>query len=425
MEPILTKNIKPGGPSCSLADYEKRGGYAALRKALNRYTPAEVMQIVTDSNLRGRGGAGFITGKKWALLPPVDKSEHPRILIANFDEMEPGTFKDRFLVQGDPHQLIEGILISAYACEADMAYIFVRGEYVDAIRMLERALAEAKSANYIGKNILHKGWNFEIHLHTSAGRYMCGEETGLVDALEGRRPNPRTKPPYAVTSGAWGKPTVVNNVETLCCVPHIIARGADWFRRLGKAKDAGMKLYGVSGHVKRPGVYELPMGTTLQELIEEHAGGMLDGYKFRAALPGGASTKFLDSTEMDLPLEYQTMGEKGYFFGTGCAIVLDDKTCIVGMVHNLLKFYARESCGWCTPCWAGIAWTKDLLNEIEQGRGKPEDIELLTEQAHFFGFNTFCALALGAVQPLQSSIQKFREDYEQHIKQQRCPWRAA
>ena len=424
MEPVLTKNMKPGAPPLSLKDYEAAGGYSALRKALSQYSPAEVTQIVTDSTLRGRGGAGFPVGKKWSAMTPVEKSSHPRFFLVNFDEMEPGTFKDRMLVQGDPHQLIEGLLISAYACQADIGYIFVRLEYTEPIAILQQALAEAAAAGYSGDNILGKGWSCQLKLHVSAGRYICGEETGLVNSLEGKRAIPRAKPPYLVTSGAWGNPSVVNNVETICCVPHIIERGAEWFKSIGNAKDAGPKIYGTSGRVKRPGAYELPIGTTLRELIEEHAGGMQQGYRFKAALPGGAATMFLTEAEMELPLEFQSLSEHQLFFGTGCAIVVDDRSCIVGATRNLEKFFARESCGWCTPCRDGLPWLEKLLVGFEEGGALGGDIELLEENARYIGPNTFCALALGAVQPLLSSIKHFRGDYEEHIIQRRCPWRA-
>ena len=423
MEPVLTRNIKPGGPPCSLAEYEAAGGYSALRKALAQYTPGEVVQLVTDSRLRGLGGAGFPTGMKWKGLPPLEKSARPRLLIVNLDEMEPGTFKDRHLVEGDPHQLIEGTLIAAYACQADVGYIFVRAEYVKPARILERALAEARQAGYLGRNILGKGFDFELGLHLSAGRYMCGEATGLINAMEGKRAIPRTKPPYEVICGAWGKPTVVNNVETLCCVPHIVERGPEWFESLGKAKDAGMKIYGVSGRVRRPGSFEAPMGTTLRELIVEHAGGMLEGYRFRGALPGGASTMFLTPAEMEVPLDFDSLKEIHCFFGTGTVIVLDDKTCIVGMLHNMQQFYARESCGWCTPCRDGLPWLENLLLDFEEGRAQPGDPELLLDLTHHIHGNTFCALALGAVVSIESSLQKYRGDYDEHIKQQRCPWK--
>jgi len=425
MEPVLTRNIKPGQPPPSLREYEATGGYGALRKALTQRSPAEVVQLVTDSKLRGRGGAGFPTGQKWAALPPFEQSARPRVLIANCDEMEPGTFKDRFLVEGDPHQLIEGVTIAAYACQAEVGYIFVRGEYVEAANALERALPEAEHAGYLGNDILGKDWSFDLKVHSSAGRYISGEETGLVNALEGKRAIPRTKPPYVVTVGAWGRPTVVNNVETLCCVPHIVERGAEWFQTLGKAKDAGMKIYGVGGRVKRPGCFELPMGTTMRELVEEHAGGMQEAYSFRAALPGGASTMFLDTSELEVPLDYDSLKEIGVFFGTGCAIVLDDRTCPVGMVRNLQQFFARESCGWCTPCRDGLPWIAYLLGELEEGRGRAEDIQLLGELSHFIYNNTFCALAMGAVVSVQSSLRKFQKDYEEHVGRQGCPWKVS
>ena len=376
-----------------LEAYERNGGYQALQKSIGM-EPGDITKIVSDSKLRGRGGAGFTTGVKWSAMPPIDGSNHPRYLACNFDEMEPGTFKDRFLVQGDPHQLIEGLLIASRACQIDIAYIFVRDEYRRARKILEHALAEAADKGYIGKNVLGSGWDIEIHIHVSAGRYMCGEETGLLNALEGKRANPRSKPPYPQTSGLWGKPTVVQNVETLCCVPHIVEHGAEWFINLGKAKDSGTKIYGASGRVKNPGCWELPMGSTMRELVEEHAGGMLDGYKFRAALPGGASTMFVDASQMDIALDYETLKDMGMALGTGIAIVLDDKTCPVAMMHNLEMFYARESCGWCTPCREGLPWLEEILREIERGDGEPGDIDLLLDQAKFLGPNSFCALAM-------------------------------
>jgi len=422
MEPVLTRNFRPGQPPMDLREYEAAGGYSALRRAVRKHTPEEVVKIVLDSNLRGRGGAGFPTGQKWANMPPVEQSERPRIIIANLDEMEPGTFKDRYLVENDPHQLLEGLLIGAYACQADLGYVFTRGEYLQPpATAIERALAEAEQAGYVGRNILGSGWDFEVHIHMSAGRYMCGEAMGILNATEGKRAIPRTKPPYEVTSGAWGKPTVVNNVETFCCVPHIILRGAEWFRNLGKANDAGTKIYGISGRVKRPGSYELPMGTTLRELLE-HAGGMLDGYQFKAALPGGASTMYLASREMDVPLEFESLKEIDCYFGTGTAIIVDDRTCIVGLTHNLQAFYARESCGWCTPCRDGLPWIEELYRDQEEGRGQSGDPELLMELARSIHGNTFCALALGAVVSIESSLKKFRGEYDDHTRLGRCPF---
>jgi NADH-quinone oxidoreductase subunit F len=424
MDPVLTKNIQPGREPLSLRDYEQAGGYQAFRQVLAKHTPEEVQKMVLDSGLRGRGGAGFPTGRKWAAMPPLENSARPRYLVCNFDEMEPGTYKDRFLVEGDPHQFLEGLLVAAYACQCDIGYVFIRWAYKYPAELLERALAEAEAAGYLGRNILGKGWDFDLHLHTSAGRYICGEETGLLNALEGKRANPRAKPPYPMTSGAWGKPTLVQNVETLCCVPHIVTGGAEWFKSLGQAKDAGTKIYGASGRVKHPHCVELPMGVTLRELIEEHMGGMRDGYRFRAALPGGASTRFLGTDHLDVPLDFDSLKEIKAFLGTGTAVVLDDKTCVVDMNRNLQKFFARESCGWCTPCREGLPWLEEVLGEIEAGRGLQGDLELLLEQAKFIGPNSFCALALGAVQPLESSLALFRNDYEEHIRMKKCPWKA-
>lgn len=423
MEPVLTRNIIARPGTTWIDDYEKNGGYQGLQKAL-QMTPQDIVQVVTDSKLKGRGGAGFPTGMKWSSLPPTDKSTHPRYIVCNFDEMEPGTFKDRFLIEGDPHQLIEGLLIAGYACQMDIGYIFIRLEYKSATEILKRAIAEAKNRGYVGENILGSGWSFDIRVHTSAGRYMAGEETGLLDAIEGRPANPRSKPPYPGTSGAWGKPTVVQNVETLSNVPHIVENGADWFMSLGKAQDSGTKIYGASGKVKNPGCWELPMGSTLRDIIDSHAGGMLEGFAFRAALPGGASTQFMDESELDIPLDFETLKEKKMFLGTGTAIVLDDKTCPVDVCRNLERFYARESCGWCTPCREGLPWLENILDDIESGRGEPGDIELLLDQSKRLGPGTYCALALGAVQPLMSAIGKFRSEFEEHIRLKRCPYKS-
>jgi NADH-quinone oxidoreductase subunit F len=423
MDPVLTKNIvsKPG--TVWIEDYEKNGGYRSFQKAL-KMSPSEVVQLVTESGLRGRGGAGFPTGKKWSSVLPIANSIRPRYLACNFDEMEPGTFKDRFLGQHDPHQLLEGLLIAGYACQLDVGYIFVRLEYLEIAEILKRAIGEAKGRGYIGENVLSSGWTFDVRIHTSAGRYMAGEETGLLNALEGKPANPRSKPPYPGTSGAWGRPTVVQNVETLSCVPHIVEHGAEWFRSLGKAKDAGTKIYGASGKVKTPGCWELPMGSTLREIIEERAGGMREGLAFRAALPGGASTRFMDSSQLDVPLDFDTLKEHGLFLGTGTAIVLDDKTCPVAACHNLQMFYSRESCGWCTPCREGLPWIEKILRDIENGLGQPGDVEdLLIGQGNYLGPNTYCALATGAMFPLLSAIEKFRDDFEEHIRIKGCPYK--
>ena len=424
MERPLTQNIRLDRDPLSLREYERAGGYEALRKTLRTMTPQEVTELVKASNLRGRGGAGFPTGNKWSFVPMGDDAPHPKYLIANADEMEPGTFKDRLLLEGDPHQLLEGMITSAYAIQADVAYIFLRAEYVQAARLLTRAIAEAYDAGLLGDKILGSGYNLELRLHTSAGRYMCGEETGLLNALEGKRAIPRARPPFPQVSGLWGKPTVVNNVETLCNVPHIVTHGADWYKGLSRSEDAGTKIYGVSGKVKRPGAWELPMGTTIREILEEHAGGMRDGLRFRGVQPGGASTDFLTEEHLDVPMDYGTVQKAGSRLGTGTMIVLDDQTCPVGMVQNLEHFFAQESCGWCTPCRDGLPWTALILSALEEGQGQPDDLEKLALHTKFLGFGmTFCALAPGAMEPLQSALKYFHEDFERHIQEKRCPWR--
>jgi NADH-quinone oxidoreductase subunit F len=338
--------------------------------------------------------------------------------------MEPGTFKDRLLLEGDPHQLIEGMIAAAYAVQADIGYIFLRAEYTLAAERMRKAIAEAYDDHHLGKNILGSTYSFDMHLHVSAGRYMCGEETALLNALEGKRANPRSKPPFPQVSGLWGKPTVVQNVETLCNVPHIVNHGPDWFKSLSHTADGGTKLYGVSGKVKRPGLWELPMGTTVREILEEHAGGMREGLKFRGLLPGGASTDFLTEQHLDTRMDFTEVQKAGSRMGTGTMIVLDDHTCPVGMLWNLEHFFAQESCGWCTPCWSGLNWAERILRSLEEGTGQPGDLEKLGFQTKINApGHTFCALAPGAMEPLQSALKYFREDFEQHIREHRCPWK--
>ena len=339
--------------------------------------------------------------------------------------MEPGTFKDRLLMERDPHQLVEGMIIASYAIEADVAYLFIRGEYILSGQRLQNAIDEAYANHLLGRNILGTGYSLEMYIHMSAGRYICGEETGLLNALEGKRANPRSKPPFPPVVGAFGKPTIVNNVETLCNVPHILKNGTPWFRGLSKSKDTGTKLFGASGKVKRPGLWELPMGTTIREILEEHAGGMRDGFKFRGLLPGGASTDFLTEQHLDVAMDFTEVQKAGSRMGTGTMIILDDQTCPVGMTWNLTHFFAQESCGWCTPCWSGLGWCERILAAMEQGRGQAGDMEKLQFQTKFMGpGNTFCALAPGAAEPIQSALKYFREDFERHISEKRCPWRA-
>ncbi|MGH7844411.1 MAG: NADH-quinone oxidoreductase subunit NuoF [Candidatus Binatia bacterium] len=424
MEAPLTKNIRRGEEPLDLRGYEQAGGYQALRKALQQMTPKQVQEQVSNSNLRGRGGAGFPTGKKWSFVPMGDDAPHPKYLVVNADEMEPGTFKDRLLLEGDPHLVVESAILSAYAIEADVAYIFLRWAYKLAEKRLRKAIAEAYQAGCLGKNILGSGYSLELHLHVSAGRYMCGEETGLLNSLEGKRAIPRAKPPFPQIRGLWGKPTIVNNVETLCNIPPIITKGWEWFTQLSRSRDSGTKLYGVSGKIRRPGLWELPMGTTIREILEEHAGGMRDGCKFRALLPGGASTDFLTEQHLDVPMDYGSVEQAGSRLGTGTMIVLDDQTCPIGMVQNLEKFFAQESCGWCTPCRDGLPWTAQTLQALEDGRGEPRDLERLALHTKLLRpGHTFCALAPGAMEPLQSALKYFREDFERHIREKRCAWR--
>jgi len=423
METPLTRNILPGEKPPDLAQYEKSGGYAALREAL-RMSPDDIMEEVKEANLRGRGGAGLPTAKKWSFVPMGEDAPHPKYLICNADEMEPGTFKDRLLLEGDPHQLLEGMIISGYAIQADIGYIFLRWAYKLAAERLEQAIGEAYRQGYLGRNILGSEYSLELHLHVSAGRYMCGEETALLNALEGKRANPRAKPPYPQVSGLWGKPTVVNNVETLCNVPHIVNHGAAWFKSLSRSGDGGTKLYGVSGRVKKPGLWELPMGTPIRQILEEHAGGMRDGYRFRGLLPGGASTDFLVSDHLDTAMDFESMQAAGSRLGTGTMIILDDRTCPVGMLRNLEHFFAQESCGWCTPCWSGLSWVEQILQGLEEGEGQASDLERLQAHARLLGpGHSFCALAPGAAEPLQSGLKYFRDDFERHVQEKRCPWR--
>ena len=425
MEKVLTRNIGIEQRPTDLKAYEANGGYQGLRKAMSSMSPEDCQAVVSDSSLRGRGGAGFPTGMKWSFVPSDDKcTPGHKYLVCNADEMEPGTFKDRLLMECDPHQLIEGMILSAYTIGADISYIFIRGEYLVAIQRLRDALQECYAAGLLGDNILGSGYSLEMYVHPSAGRYICGEETALINALEGKRANPRVKPPFPQVSGLWGRPTIVNNVETLCNIPHIIDRGADWFKTLGVGEDAGTKLFGVSGKVNNPGCWELPMGTPIREIIEEHAGGMRDGYQLKGFLPGGGSTDFLTAEHLDLAMDYNVIGAAGSRMGTGTMIILDDRTCPVGMVLNLIRFFAHESCGFCTPCRDGLPWSRQVLQDIEEGRGQPEDLETLAYQVKYIGAigNTHCALAPGAMEPLQSALKYFYDDFKQHISSGRCPY---
>lgn len=421
METPLTEHIKIGRPPLSIKDYEMVGGYYAVSKAL-KMVSSDVIELVKNSKLTGRGGAGFSTGLKWSLVPR--ETTGPKYLVANADEMEPGTFKDRYLLEGNPHQLIAGMIIASYAIQAQKAYIFLRWAYKDAETILKKAIAEAYNSGYLGKNILGSGYNLDLYVHSSAGRYICGEESALINSLEGKRGIPRSKPPFPATSGLFGRPTVINNVETLCWIPHIIEKGAEWFSSLSLTAEGGTKIFGVSGRVKKPGLWELPMGTTLREIIEEHAGGMQDGYRLRGLIPGGGSTDFMVESHLDTKMDFASVRATGSRMGTGTIVILDDKTCPVSFIHNLIKFFAAESCGFCTPCREGLPWSEKVLNSFEEGTATLKDIDILDFHTRYMGpGNTFCAHAPGAMEPLQSGLKYFREDFIRHINEKHCPWK--
>jgi NADH-quinone oxidoreductase subunit F len=418
----ITRFITDDEDCWKLEQYQSHGGYDGLKRAFTM-APTDVLEQLKQSNLRGRGGAGFPTGLKWSFVPQGDDSPSPKYMIVNADEMEPGAFKDRWLLEQSPHQTIEGLILGGYTLQADIGYIFIRGDYYKAIERIEAALADCYANGLLGKNILDSGFDFEIHIHTSAGRYICGEETALINSLEGKRANPRAKPPFPQVAGLWGKPTIVNNVETFCNLPHIINFGVDWYKGLGAHKDAGTKIFGVSGRVKTPGLWELPMGTPIRDLIEVHGGGMCDGYKLKGYLPGGGSTDFLTEKHLDTPMDYDEIGKQRSRMGTGTIIVLDDKYCPISMVINLVAFFAQESCGWCTPCREGLPWAVEILEKIEQGHGELADLDQLEALTRFAApGNTYCALAPGAVEPLQSALNYFRQDFIDHIEQGCCPF---
>ncbi|MDY6797488.1 MAG: NADH-quinone oxidoreductase subunit NuoF [Pseudomonadota bacterium] len=418
----LTWRLRDDGAAVWLDEYLRKDGYQSVRKALGQGDPRAIIATLKEAKVRGRGGAGFSAGLKWSLT--LQGGDMPRgYLICNADEMEPGTFKDRLLMEQQPHLLIEGMILGAYANNARFGYIFLRGEYLESARVLNRALQEARDAGWLGPDIDGSGFDFDIVVHSGAGRYICGEETALINSLEGKRANPRAKPPFPGQSGAWGKPSVVNNVETLCNVPAVILHGADWYQGLSgeRTDDGGSKLYGVSGPVHRPGLWELPMGTTGQEILDL-AGGLRDGHKLKTWLPGGASTGFLLPEHLELPLDFDTVGQEGSRLGTGLLTVVPDSQSMVALMGNLEAFFARESCGWCTPCRDGLPWTVKLLQALEQGKGEPGDIELLDKLAADCGPGlTFCAHAPGAAMPLQTALKHFRHEFEQGISRSRGP----
>jgi NADH-quinone oxidoreductase subunit F len=419
----MSRAMRPDGRPAFLADYRAAGGYEGLRRALEELAPPEVTQAVLDSGLRGRGGAGFSAGRKWSTMPLGPDAPRPKYVVCNGDEMEPGSFKDRYLLERNPHLLVEGLALAGYAVEADAGYIFLRAQYDGARAALERALDEARGAGCLGADVLGSGFSFDIHLHESTGRYICGEASAMLNALEGRRPNPRARPPHMTGAGLFSRPTVVNNVETLCAVPSIVRNGADWWRGLSATDEGGTKVYGVAGRVARPGCFELPMGTTMRELIEVHAGGMLPGYELRAVSPGGASTAFVAAADLDVALDFTSMSRVLSRLGTGTLAILDDHTCPVGMTLNMVQFFAQESCGWCTPCREGLQWAVALLEGLEEGRGRTDDLDVLSEHVWFMGSDkTFCDLAPGAMQPLEAALRLFRDDFRRHVEEGRCPY---
>jgi len=411
-------------PPKDIAAYQAADGYQSIQEIAKGLGPDDVLKLVKDSGLKGRGGAGFPTGLKWSFVPQGENTPIQKYLVVNADEMEPGTFKDRLLMEGDPHLLLEGMIIAAYTIRASKAYIFLRGEYIASEHALKTAIKEAYECGLLGGNILGTGFDLDIILHTSAGRYICGEETALLNALEGKRANPRAKPPFPQVSGLWGKPTIVNNVETICNLPGILTYGIEWYQSLTKGADHGTKLFGVSGKVKNPGCWELPLGTPIRDLIEGHAQGMQDGLELRAFLPGGGSTDFMLPEHLDLNLGYDEIAKVGSRLATGTMIILDDRTCPVGMVGNLMKFFAHESCGFCTPCRDGLPWVDEIFQSFENGFGNEKDLQILHEHVEYLGpGRTFCALAPGATAPLGSGLKLFKEDFDQHIKEKRCPYK--
>ena len=389
--------------------YVERGGYSALKKAFGM-GPDDVVEIVKASGLRGRGGAGFPTGVKWSFMPK--EPTKPHYLLCNADESEPGTFKDRELIRWNPHQLIEGCLIGAYAIRAKHVYIYCRGEFFEANQVLARAVADAYAKGYCGKDILGSGNDIDVTVHQGAGAYICGEETGLMNSLEGRRGQPRIKPPFPAAVGAFGMPSTINNVETLSAVPHIVTNGGEWYRQWGTEKSPGTKLFCVSGHVQKPGNYELPLGFPLVELIEDVCGGMREGNKLKAVIPGGSSVPILNAEEVSrCNLDYEGCVAVGTMLGCASVIVMDETTNIVKQVRRMVDFYAHESCGQCTPCREGSAWTAQILRRIEDGKGREEDLDTLMEMTQQMVGTTICVLSDSVAAPVQSSIKKFRDDY--------------
>jgi len=423
MDPVLTAHAREPN-SFTLDFYLRHEGYDALKKALTK-KPDEIIEMVKASGLRGRGGAGFPTGMKWQF---VDKKTAPRYIACNADESEPGTFKDHLLMERNPHLLIEGCAIGCYAIGANVAYIYIRGEFYHVQTILERAIGEAYRHGFLGRNILGSGFDCDVYIHRGAGAYEAGEETALLESLEGKRAQPRNKPPFPALVGLYGKPTAVNNVETLCNVPLIVAKGPEWYAALGPEKNGGPKLYCVSGHVKRPGVYEASMNVTLRELIDGYAGGVPEGRTLKAVIPGGSSVPILMPDQLDTQASFDAIQKAGSLLGSAAIVVLDDTTCMVWLAENLLHFYRHESCGKCTPCREGTDWLHRILQKIERGEGRMRDLDLLSSISANIGGKTLCAFGDAAVTPVLTTLKHFRHEYEAHIREGRCTltaeWRA-
>ena len=404
--------------SFTIAAYKRHGGYTAVAKALGMQ-PDEVIQLVKDSGLRGRGGAGFPTGNKWGFIPQGDNKEH--YLVVNADESEPGTCKDTPLLMANPHVLIEGIIIGSYAIRANYAFIYIRGEVTHVVRRVQQAITDAYAAGLLGKNILGKGFDLELVLHVGAGAYICGEETALLDSLEGFRGQPRLRPPFPAIAGLYAKPTVVNNVESIASVPAIINNGVAWFTEMGTEKSKGFTLYSLSGHVNNPGQFEAPLGITLRELLEL-SGGVRKGHKLKFWTPGGSSTPIFTDQHLDVPLDYEGVAAAGSMLGTKALQIFDETTCVVRAVLRWTEFYKHESCGKCTPCREGTWWLVQVLKDLEAGRGTAADLDKLLDLCDNIMGRSFCALADGAASPIISSLKYFRQEYLDHLSAGACPF---
>ena len=404
--------------SFTIAGYKRNGGYKAVEKALS-IEPDAIIQMVKDSGLRGRGGAGFPTGMKWGFIPQGDNKEH--YLVVNADESEPGTCKDTPLLLANPHVLIEGVIIASYAIRANHAFIYIRGEVTHVIRRVQQAIEDAYKDGLLGKNIRGKGFDLELVLHVGAGAYICGEETALLDSLEGFRGQPRLRPPFPAIAGLYARPTVVNNVESIASVPSIIEKGAEWFASMGTEKSKGYTLYSLSGHVKNPGQFEAPLGITLRELIDM-AGGIRAGHRLKFWTPGGSSTPMFTDAHLDTPLDYEGVAAAGSMLGTKALQIFDETTCVLRAVLRWTEFYKHESCGKCTPCREGTWWLVQALKNLENGEGKPEDLDKLLDLCDNIMGRSFCALADGAASPIISSLQYFRAEYLEHLSNGGCPF---